>query len=427
MLTTKSEELFKKAVNLMPGGVNSPVRAFGPVGGHPVFIDSAKGQYLTDVDGNKYIDYIGSWGPMILGHNDDRVVEAVIKQIGKGISYGAATEAEVEMAQLMCDIVPSLEMVRMVNSGTEAVMSAIRTARGFTGKNKFIKFEGNYHGHSDALLVKAGSGVMTAGIPDSSGVPANCVKDTLTAVYNDLDSVKKLFDENKDEIACVIVEPVSANMGVVLPKDGFLKGLRKLCDDNNALLIFDEVITGFRLGLTGASGYFNIHPDLITYGKIIGGGMPVGAYGGRADVMQVVSPVGSVYQAGTLSGNPVAMAAGITQLKILKETPEVYKKTFELVEMLRNGAADIIKEAGLPYKVTGIGSLSCIFFTDKEVTDYTSAKTSDTAEFAKYFNHMLSRGNYFGPSQFESIFVSAAHTKENIDKTLTDMKEYFIG
>lgn len=427
MLTTKSEELFKKAVNLMPGGVNSPVRAFGPVGGHPVFIDSAKGQYLTDVDGNRYIDYIGSWGPMILGHNDDRVVEAVIKQIGKGISYGAATEAEVEMAQLMCDIVPSLEMVRMVNSGTEAVMSAIRTARGFTGKNKFIKFEGNYHGHSDALLVKAGSGVMTAGIPDSSGVPANCVKDTLTAVYNDLDSVKKLFDENKDEIACVIVEPVSANMGVVLPKDGFLKGLRKLCDDNNALLIFDEVITGFRLGLTGASGYFNIHPDLITYGKIIGGGMPVGAYGGRADVMQVVSPVGSVYQAGTLSGNPVAMAAGITQLKILKETPEVYKKTFELGEMLRNGAADIIKEARLPYKVTGIGSLSCIFFTDKEVTDYTSAKTSDTAEFAKYFNHMLSRGNYFGPSQFESIFVSAAHTKENIDKTLTDMKEYFIG
>ena len=427
MLTTKSEELFKKAVNLMPGGVNSPVRAFGPVGGHPVFIDSAKGQYLTDVDGNRYIDYIGSWGPMILGHNDDRVVEAVIKQIGKGISYGAATETEVEMAQLMCDIVPSLEMVRMVNSGTEAVMSAIRTARGFTGKNKFIKFEGNYHGHSDALLVKAGSGVMTAGIPDSSGVPANCVKDTLTAVYNDLDSVKKLFDENKDEIACVIVEPVSANMGVVLPKDGFLKGLRKLCDDNNALLIFDEVITGFRLGLTGASGYFNIHPDLITYGKIIGGGMPVGAYGGRADVMQVVSPVGSVYQAGTLSGNPVAMAAGITQLKILKETPEVYKKTFELGEMLRNGAADIIKEAGLPYKVTGIGSLSCIFFTDKEVTDYTSAKTSDTAEFAKYFNHMLSRGNYFGPSQFESIFVSAAHTKENIDKTLTDMKEYFIG
>lgn len=427
MLTTKSEELFKKAVNLMPGGVNSPVRAFGPVGGHPVFIDSAKGQYLTDVDGNRYIDYIGSWGPMILGHNDDRVVEAVIKQIGKGISYGAATEAEVEMAQLMCDIVPSLEMVRMVNSGTEAVMSAIRTARGFTGKNKFIKFEGNYHGHSDALLVKAGSGVMTAGIPDSSGVPANCVKDTLTAVYNDLDSVKKLFDENKDEIACVIVEPVSANMGVVLPKEGFLKGLRKLCDDNNALLILDEVITGFRLGLTGASGYFNIHPDLITYGKIIGGGMPVGAYGGRADVMQVVSPVGSVYQAGTLSGNPVAMAAGITQLKILKETPEVYKKTFELGEMLRNGAADIIKEAGLPYKVTGIGSLSCIFFTDKEVTDYTSAKTSDTAEFAKYFNHMLSRGNYFGPSQFESIFVSAAHTKENIDKTLTDMKEYFIG
>ena len=279
MVTTKSKELFEKAVELMPGGVNSPVRAFGPVGGQPVFIDSAKGQYITDVDGNKYIDYIGSWGPMILGHNDERVVEAITKQIEKGISYGAATQLEVEMAQLMCDIVPALEMVRMVNSGTEAVMSAIRTARGFTGKNKFIKFEGNYHGHSDALLVKAGSGVMTAGIPDSSGVPANCVKDTLTAVYNDIESVRKLFEENKNEIACVIVEPVAANMGVVLPKEDFIKGLRQLCDENNALLIFDEVITGFRLGLTGASGYFDIKPDLITYGKIIGGGMPVGAYG----------------------------------------------------------------------------------------------------------------------------------------------------
>ena len=285
MVTTKSKELFEKAVELMPGGVNSPVRAFGPVGGQPVFIDSAKGQYITDVDGNKYIDYIGSWGPMILGHNDERVVEAITKQIEKGISYGAATQLEVEMAQLMCDIVPALEMVRMVNSGTEAVMSAIRTARGFTGKNKFIKFEGNYHGHSDALLVKAGSGVMTAGIPDSSGVPANCVKDTLTAVYNDIESVRKLFEENKNEIACVIVEPVAANMGVVLPKEDFIKGLRQLCDENNALLIFDEVITGFRLGLTGASGYFDIKPDLITYGKIIGGGMPVGAYGGRKDVI----------------------------------------------------------------------------------------------------------------------------------------------
>ena len=425
MVTTKSKELFEKAVELMPGGVNSPVRAFGPVGGQPVFIDSAKGQYITDVDGNKYIDYIGSWGPMILGHNDERVVEAITKQIEKGISYGAATQLEVEMAQLMCDIVPALEMVRMVNSGTEAVMSAIRTARGFTGKNKFIKFEGNYHGHSDALLVKAGSGVMTAGIPDSSGVPANCVKDTLTAVYNDIESVRKLFEENKNEIACVIVEPVAANMGVVLPKEDFIKGLRQLCDENNALLIFDEVITGFRLGLTGASGYFDIKPDLITYGKIIGGGMPVGAYGGRKDVMQVVSPVGSVYQAGTLSGNPVAMAAGITQLKILRSCPEVYEKTFALGERLRSGAKNIIEKAGRSYKVTGVGSLACIFFTDKDVVDYTSAKTSDTQAFAKYFNYMLSNGNYFGPSQFESIFVSAAHTESDIDKTLDDIENYF--
>lgn len=424
-MTENSKTLFERAVKVMPGGVNSPVRAFGPVGGNPVFIDSAKGQYIYDVDGNSYIDYIGSWGPMILGHNHEQVMTAIAEQAKKGVSFGTATALEVEMAELMCELVPALEMVRMVNSGTEAVMSAIRTARGFTGKDKFIKFEGCYHGHSDALLVKAGSGVMTAGIPDSNGVPANCVKDTLTAVYNDLSSVEKLFVQNPGQIACVIVEPVAANMGVVLPKEGFLEGLRRLCDEHGALLIFDEVITGFRLGISGASGYYNIKPDLITYGKIIGGGMPVGAYGGRREIMEVVAPVGNVYQAGTLSGNPVAMAAGITQLKQLKEHPDIYEKTFALGERFRQGAKEIIEEAGAACQVVGIGSLSCIYFTPEPVTDYTSAKTSDTDAFAKYYHYMLEKGNYFGPSQFEAVFISGAHTEADIDKTLADMRTYF--
>lgn len=418
----KSEQLFERAVKVMPGGVNSPVRAFGPVGGHPLFIEHAKGQYIYDEDGNQFIDYIGSWGPMILGHNDERVMDAIRKQMERGISYGAATGLEVEMAELMTELVPALEMVRMVNSGTEAVMSAIRVARGFTGKNKIIKFAGCYHGHSDSLLVKAGSGVMTAGVPDSSGVPEGCVRDTLTAQYNDLDSVKALFEENKGEVACVIVEPVAANMGVVLPKEGFLQGLRDICDENGALLIFDEVITGFRLGTHGASGYFGVKPDLITYGKIIGGGMPVGAYGGRKDVMSVVSPVGGVYQAGTLSGNPVAMCAGIAQLTVLKKNPSIYTKIGELGERFRKGAREILEEYNLPYQVVGIGSLSCIFFTDQDVTDYGTAKTSDTEKFAEYFKGMLERGNYFGPSQFEAVFISVAHTEEDIDKTLADMR-----
>lgn len=421
----QSTQLFHRAVQVMPGGVNSPVRAFGPVGGQPLFIKSAKGQHLYDEEDNQYLDYIGSWGPMILGHQEERVIEAVKKQIEQGMSYGAATRLEVEMAELMVELVPALEMVRMVNSGTEAVMSAIRAARGFTGKNKIIKFEGCYHGHADALLVKAGSGVMTAGVPDSGGVPAGCVADTLTAKYNDLSSVEACFENNKGEIACVIVEPVAANMGVVLPKEGFLQGLRKLCDENDALLIFDEVITGFRLQIDGASGYFGVKPDLLTYGKIIGAGMPVGAYGGRKDVMSVVAPVGHVYQAGTLSGNPVAMRAGITQLEILKKEPQIYEKINALGQHFRQGAKEILKKAGIPYQVTGIGSLSCIFFTDKEVTDYESARTSDTGAFAVYFRHMLSRGNYFGPSQFEAVFLSAAHTIEDIDKTLGDMQEYF--
>lgn len=423
--TDTSKKIFDRAVQVIPGGVNSPVRAFRAVGEQPVFIERAKGQYLYDADGNKYIDYIGSWGPMILGHNDDRVVEAIIKQMEKGISYGAATKLEVDMAERMIELVPALEMVRMVNSGTEAVMSAIRAARGFTGKNKIIKFEGCYHGHADALLVKAGSGVMTAGVPDSSGVPEGCVKDTLTAVYNDLSSVEALFAENQGEIACVIIEPVAANMGVVLPKEGFLEGLRKLCDNNQALLIFDEVITGFRLGIDGASGYYQIKPDLLTFGKIIGGGMPVGAYGGRKDVMSVVSPVGEVYQAGTLSGNPVAMRAGITQLELLQKNPEIYTKINALGEKFRNGAKAILDKYNLPYQVTGIGSLSCIFFIEQKVTDYVMAKTSNTEKFADYFKYMLQSGNYFGPSQFEAIFVSAAHTEADIEKTLQNMEEYY--
>ena len=425
MFTEKSAELFKRAIDVMPGGVNSPVRAFNSVGGVPRFIENAKAQYLYDKDGNKYIDYIGSWGPMILGHNDDRVLDAVKKQLEKGMSYGASTELEVEMAELICNIVPAVEMIRMVNSGTEAVMSAIRAARGFTGRNKVIKFEGCYHGHADLMLVKAGSGVMTAGVPDSSGVPEGCVKDTLTAIYNNIDSVKKLFDENKNEIACVIVEPVAANMGVVLPENNFLSDLRKICTENGALLILDEVLTGFRLQLEGASGYFDIKPDLVTYGKIIGGGMPVGAYGGRKDVMSVVSPVGNVYQAGTLSGNPIAMRAGITQLIILKNEKEIYAKINNLGEMFRQGVKNIIDKYSLPCTVNGIGSLSTIFFTPNKVTNYDEAKKADIEAFSKFFNFMIDRGNYFGASQYEAVFISSAHSEENIAKTLSDIEEYF--
>lgn len=415
---TKSEQLFQQACGLIPGGVNSPVRAFGSVGETPRFIKKADGPYMIDVDGNQYLDYICSWGPMILGHNHPQVREKVMEACMDGLSYGAPTEAEVRMAELICKIVPSVEMVRMVNSGTEAVMSAIRAARGFTGRNKIIKFAGCYHGHSDALLVKAGSGVMTAGVPDSSGVPAGCTQDTLTAVYNDLDSVEALFDSNKDQIAAVIVEPVAANMGVVPPKEGFLEGLRALCDRNQSLLIFDEVITGFRLGIDGAQGYYGIRADLVTYGKIIGGGMPVGAYGGRKDVMEMVAPVGAVYQAGTLSGNPIAMAAGIAQLTILKDRPEIYKNINELGEKLYGGMEQIVKETGAPCTVNHVGSLGCMFFTGQKVENYAQAKTADTERFARYFRFMLSHGVHLAPSQFEAMFLSNAHTEDHVELTL---------
>lgn len=421
---SRSEELFERAKQVIPGGVNSPVRAFGSVGMSPRFIAKGSGAYVWDADGNKYIDFIGSWGPMILGHENADVMEVVRRAIFDGLSFGAATEREVEMAELICEIVPSIEMVRMVNSGTEAVMSAIRAARGFTGRDKIVKFAGCYHGHSDALLVQAGSGLMTQGIPGSAGVPEGCTKDTLSAAYNDLDSVKALFEANPGEIACVIVEPVGANMGVVLPKEGFLEGLRKLCTENGALLIFDEVITGFRLALDGAQGFYGITPDLTTFGKIIGGGMPVGAYGGRKDIMNCVAPLGPVYQAGTLSGNPVAMAAGIAQLKVLKDTPDIYKNLNAKADKFFTELETILTDANVPHCLNHVGSLGCIFFTDKEVVDYESAQTSDTARFTEYFKHMLGQGIYIAPSQFEAMFLSTAHTEADLAQTLDAVRKY---
>lgn len=423
---TKSEMLFERAVKRIPGGVNSPVRAFGSVGETPRFIASAKGSRLTDADGTVYLDYVGSWGPMILGHSHPVILEAVEQACRKGLSFGAATEAEVEMAELICSIVPSVQMVRMVNSGTEAVMSAVRAARGYTGRNKIIKFAGCYHGHSDAMLVKAGSGAMTAGVPDSAGVPSGCTEDTLTAVYNDLKSVEKLFELCGKEIAAVIAEPVGANMGVVLPEEGFLEGLRRICSEHGSLLIFDEVITGFRLSLSGAQGFYGIEPDLTTFGKIIGGGMPVGAYGGRRDVMEMVAPAGPVYQAGTLSGNPAAMAAGLAQIRLLRDTPGFYEKLHEKSDRLFTGMKEILKEAESPYQLNHIGSLGCLFFTGQPVRDYASAKTSDTEAFARYFSHMLKEGIYLAPSQFEAMFVSAAVTEEEIDETLAAVRRYFL-
>lgn len=425
-MITNSERLFQEAVKVIPGGVNSPVRAFGSIGSTPRFIKCANGAYIYDEDDNKYVDYVGSWGPMILGHNQKAVLEAVTEACKMGLSYGAATAVEVEMAKLVCELVPSIEMVRMVNSGTEAVMSAIRVARGYTERNKIIKFTGCYHGHSDGLLVKAGSGVMTAGVPDSLGVPAGCTQDTLSAVYNDLESVKEHFKRCGEEIAAIIVEPVAANMGVVPPEPGFLEGLRSICDEYGALLIFDEVITGFRLGIDGAQGYYGIKPDLTTFGKIIGGGMPVGAYGGRREIMEVVSPVGGVYQAGTLSGNPIAMAAGLTQLTILKEHPEYYKALNENAEWFFGEIEKTVAEAGLPYQVNHVGSIGSLFFTGEKVRDYDSAKTSDTKAFAEYCNYMLNHGIYLAPAQFEAMFLSMAHSKEILEETLQTMKQYFL-
>lgn len=419
---SQSELLFERAKHVLPGGVNSPVRAFRAVGGTPRFIRQADGSKITDVDGNSYIDYVCSWGPMILGHNHPEIREAVQAAAINGLSFGAPTETEVLMAELICTMV-GVEMVRMVNSGTEAVMSAIRLARGATGRDKIIKFGGCYHGHSDSMLVKAGSGALTEGRPDSKGVPDSVAAGTLTAVYNDLGSVQALLEANINQVAAVIVEPVAANMGVVVPKEGFLEGLRALCDKYGALLIFDEVITGFRLAKGGAQEYFNIKADLVTFGKIIGGGMPVGAYAGSRELMEQVAPVGPVYQAGTLSGNPVAMAAGLAQLTYLNLHPEVYTHINDSALLLAGELRNISEKLSLPISVTHCGSLLCVFFTDGGVESYDKAKTSDTNRYCRYFNGMLENGVFLAPSQFEAMFISYAHTPNDIEKTVMAVKK----
>lgn len=414
----RSEILFERAIKRIPGGVNSPVRAFGAIGETPRFIRRAEGSRMYDVDGKEYLDFIGSWGPMVLGHNHPAIRESVTEACAQGLSFGAATEREVIMAELICQVVPSIEMVRMVNSGTEAVMSALRAARGYTGRDKIVKFMGCYHGHSDAMLVKAGSGVMASGVPDSAGVPEGCTKDTLSAIYNDLGSVEELFSGYPEEIAAVIVEPVGANMGVVPPEEGFLEGLRNLCTRYGAVLIFDEVITGFRLGIDGAQGFYGVSPDLTTFGKIIGAGMPVGAYGGKREIMEMISPSGPVYQAGTLSGNPVAMAAGITQLQILRDHPEIYQELNAMGDWFYGEMEKLVQETGAKCRVNHVGSLGCLFFTETPVVNYASAKTADTGRYAEYFKYMLKNGIHLAPAQFEAMFLSAAHKREELEGVL---------
>ncbi len=411
-MSDRSETLFDDAKQVIPGGVNSPVRAFKAVDRNPVFIKSAKGSHIFDVDGNEYIDYVCSWGPMILGHAYPPVIEAVKKACDNGLSYGAPTENETVLAKLILEAVPFMDKVRLVNSGTEAVMSAIRVARGYTGRDKIIKFRGNYHGHSDGLLVTAGSGLLTESNPDSAGVPKGYTATTLLADYNDKASVEALFKANPGEIAAIIVEPVSANMGVVPPKDGFLQFLRDITKANDSLLIFDEVITGFRLAYGGASEYFGIQPDMITFGKIVGGGMPLAAYVGKADIMNVVAPVGSVYQAGTLSGNPIAVTAGIEQLKALKADKAIYDRI--------DSNAKKLEEAYLAkgFTVNRVGSLLSPFFTEGPVISYADVLKCDTDKFAEYFRKMLSQGIYVAPSQFEAMFISDAHTADDLDKTI---------
>ena len=420
---TKSEQLFERACKVLPGGVNSPVRAFRAVGGKPRFIVKGLGSHVLDEDGLEYIDYVGSWGPMVLGHSHPDILKAVYDRMVNGLSFGAPTALEVEMAEKMVEMVPNIEMVRMVNSGTEAVMSAVRLARGATGRDKLIKFEGCYHGHSDAMLVGAGSGALTQGEPDSKGVTKGAAQDTLMAQYNDLASVERLLDANPGQVAAVIVEPVAANMGVVPPKDGFLQGLRELCDKHGSLLIFDEVITGFRLAAGGAQAYFGVRADLVTFGKIIGGGMPVGAYAGTRALMEQVAPCGPVYQAGTLSGNPVAMAAGLAQLQILTDHPEVYTVMETSAQYIANHLRESAKKHGVKMQVNQVGSLLCPYFTETPVDCFAAAKTSDTEKYAKYFNEMLSRDVYLAPSQFEAMFVSSAHTEKDLAFTVQAAEE----
>lgn len=419
---SRSEELFARAQRVIPGGVNSPVRAFKSVGGKPVFIKRGEGSRVLDEDANSFIDYVCSWGPLILGHAHPAVVEAIRRAAGDGTTFGASTAVEVELAEMIVEAVPSIEMVRLVNSGTEALMSAIRVARGFTGRGKVVKFEGCYHGHSDGLLAKAGSGVATLGIPDSAGVPAGTTTDTVTLPYNDLDAVAEAMQVIGRDVACIVLEPVAGNMGVVAPKPGYLAGLRALCDQYGALLLFDEVITGFRVAYGGAQELYGVMPDLTTLGKIIGGGLPVGAYGGRRDVMECVAPLGPVYQAGTLSGNPLAVSAGIAVLKQLQK-PGFYDALARKAEVLAEGLLDAAGKAGVSVKANSVGSMMTLFFTEHEVTDYASAKRSDTAKYARYFGEMLQRGVYLAPSQFEAAFVSEALSDGDIEETVAAARE----
>ena len=411
----------------MPGGVNSPVRAFKSVGRSPIFISRAQGSRIWDVDRNEYIDYVGSWGPMILGHAHPEVLEAVRKVMMDGTSFGAATEREIEMAELICNLVPSVEMIRMVNSGTEATMSAVRLARAFTGREKIIKFEGCYHGHADSFLIKAGSGATTLGIPDSPGVPSSVASGTLNAQFNNLESVRTLIEQHRDQVATLIVEPVVGNMGCVPPEPGFLQGLRDLCSKHGIVFIMDEVMTGFRVSLGGAQQVYGVQPDLTTLGKIIGGGLPVGAYGGKKEIMRLVAPLGAVYQAGTLSGNPLAMAAGIATLGILRREPSLYTRLEELGAKLENRLQRIIDSNGYPLTQNRVGSMFTLFFSAKKVVDYQTALQSDTQRFARYFNEMLARGVYLAPSQYEAAFISTAHSDEEIEKTLHAAQESLVA
>jgi len=423
MNISKSQELFERAQSSIPGGVNSPVRAFKSVGGTPVFLQRAKGAYLYDADDNQYVDYINSWGPMILGHAYEPVVEAIQQKALDSTSFGAPTELEIEMAELIKGMVPNVDLIRMVSSGTEACMSAIRLARGYTGKNKIIKFEGCYHGHADSFLVKAGSGVATFNIQTVPGVTAGVSADTLTAPYNDLDAVKKLVEENKGEIAAIIIEPVAGNMGCILPQEGFLEGLRKLCTEENIIFIFDEVMTGFRLAQGGAQERLKIDADLVTYGKVIGAGMPVGAFGGKLEIMKHIAPLGNVYQAGTLSGNPLAMVAGYTLLKELKNDPSIYQQLEEKGNYLHEGLQKVLQEANTPFVINHLGSMISVHFSDHPVIGFASAASANNALFNQFFHAMLKRGIYLPPSTFETWFLSNALTKEDLDRTIAAAKE----
>lgn len=422
---SNSETLFTQAKQHIPGGVNSPVRAFNGVGGTPVFFDHADGACVYDVDGKEYIDYVGSWGPMILGHNHPSIKNAVLAAVEKGLSFGAPTAIEVAMAQKVFEFLPSVEKVRMVNSGTEATMSAIRLARGYTGRNKLLKFEGCYHGHADSLLVKAGSGLLTMGVPSSPGIPADVAQHTVTAEFNNLDSVKALFEENSDDIACVIVEPVAGNMNCIPPQDGFLQGLREICDQYGAVLIFDEVMTGFRVGKHSAQGLFGITPDLTTLGKVIGGGMPVGAFGGKKEIMAHLAPEGPVYQAGTLSGNPVAMAAGLAALTEL-EQPNFYEALSAKTTYLLAGIQEHADKYKIPFTTSQVGGMFGLFFTDAScVNSFAEVQKCDTEKFKIFFHKCLDKGIYLAPSAYEAGFVSAAHSHEQLDKTIKAIAEVF--